>query len=134
MTAPIDLVWLGPAEGVPLWPHGSVSIAGSSPRGVAAALDRLFVSEGSSPWILFWAPSAGSIPDAKILGRLLVQPRDVFHAGLALGMGGLPGLIDFVAPTWMLNRDSDATIESTSWRLSLAACLVRTDTLSQLRR
>ena len=56
----------------------------------------------------------------------------MFHAGLALGIGGLPRLIDFVAPTWMLNRDPDATIEATSWRLSLAACLVRTDALRQL--
>lgn len=128
----MDLVWLGPSEDAPPWPGGSVLIAGSSPVGVAAALDRLFMSESSSPWILFWAPSAGSVPSADILDRLLRQPGDVFHAGLALGMGGLPGLIDFVAPTWMLNRDSDATIESTSWRLSLAACLARADTLRQL--
>jgi glycosyltransferase involved in cell wall biosynthesis len=132
MTAPVDLVWLGPSEDAPPWLRGSVSIAGSSPVGVAGAQDRLFVSESSSPWILFWAPSAGRVPDADILDRLLGQPGDVFHAGLALGTGGLPGFIDFVAPTWMLNRDPDATIEATSWRLSLAACLARTDALRQL--
>jgi glycosyltransferase involved in cell wall biosynthesis len=128
----MDLVWLGAAEDAPPWSRGSVSFAGSSPASVAEALDRLLASERASPWILFWAPSAGSPPDADILDRLPRQPGDVFHAGLALGTGSLPRLIDFVAPTWMLNRDPDATIEATSWRLSLAACLVRTDVLRQL--
>lgn len=132
MTVSVDLVWLGPAENVPPWSFGSASFAGSSPASVAEALDRLLVSGRASPWILFWAPSAGSVPDADMLDRLLGQPGDVFHAGLALGTGGLPRLIDFVAPTWMLNRDPDVTIEATSWRLSLAACLVRTDALRQL--
>ncbi len=132
MTAPVDLVWLGSAEDAPLWPRGSLSVAGPSPAGVAASLARLLASERSAPWILFWAPSAGSVPDADVLDRLLGQPGDVFHAGLALGTGGLPGLIDFVSPTWMLNRDPDVTIEATSWRLSLETCLVRTDTVRQL--
>jgi len=132
MTAPVDLVWLGPAENVPPWPSGSVSAAGPSPAGVAAALDPLLAGASSSAWILFWGPSAGSVPDADMLDRVLGQPGDVFHAGLALGMGGLPRLIDFVAPMWMLNGDPDVAIEATSWRLSLAACLVRTDALRQL--
>ena len=132
MRVPVDLVWLAAAEDAPPWSRGSVSCAGSSPANVAEALDLLLASERTSPWILFWAPSAGEVPDLDVLDRLPGQPGDVFHAGLALGMGGLPALIDFVAPTWMLNRDPDATIEATSWRLSLAACLVRTDALRQL--
>ena len=47
-------------------------------------------------------------------------------------MGGSPGLLDFVNPTWMLNRDPDPSIEATSWRLSLRACLVRTEVLRQM--
>lgn len=132
MTVSVDLVWLGAAEDAPPWSCGSVSFAGLSPADVAEALDRLLVGQSSSPWILFWGPSAGSAPDADMLDRLLGQPGDVFHAGLALGMGGLPRLIDFVAPTWMLNGDPHVGIEATSWRLSLAACLVRTDALRQL--
>ncbi len=132
MSVPVDLVWLGAAEDAPPWSRGSVSCAGFLPANVAEALDRLLVGGSSPPWILFWGPSAGSVPVADMLDRLLGQPGDVFHAGLALGMGGLPRIIDFVAPTWMLNGDPDATIEATSWRLSLAACLVRTDALRQL--
>jgi hypothetical protein len=132
MTAPVDLVWLGPAENVPPWSFGSVSAAGSSPAGVAEDLDRLLARRDSAPFILFWAPSAGSVPSTESLERLLTRTGDIWHAGLALGMGGLPSLIDFVAPTWMLDRDPDAAIEATSWRLSLAACLARTDALRQL--
>jgi glycosyltransferase involved in cell wall biosynthesis len=47
-------------------------------------------------------------------------------------MGGLPGLIDFVDPTWMLNRDPPGEIEATSWRLSLRCCIIRTAVLQQL--
>src|SRR5512143_3919960 len=132
MRVPVDLMWLGTAEDAPPWSRGSVSLAGSSPGNVAEALDSLLASDKASPWILFWAPSAGEVPEPDILDRLPERPGDVFHAGLALGTGGLPGLIDFVTPTWMLNRDPDATIEATSWRLSLAACLVRTDALRQV--
>lgn len=132
MTTPVDLVWLGSAEDVPPWSCGTASIAGSSPVGVAEALGRLLARNDSAPFILFWAPSAGSVPSAESLERLLTRTGDIWHAGLALGMGGLPSLIDFVTPTWMLNRDPDAAIEATSWRLSLAACLVRAEALRQL--
>ena len=132
MTTQVDLVWLGPAKAVPPWTRGSVSAADPSPAGVARALDILLAGDGHAPFVILWAPSAGTPPGGDTLDRLLRQPGDVFHAGLAQGMGGLPKLIDFVAPTWMLNRDPDPAIEATSWRLSLAACLVSCNTLRQL--
>ena len=132
MTTPVDLVWLGPAGEVPAWARGSVVVAKPTPSDVAKALDGILGSRDRAPWILFWAPASGRVPDTESLQRLLDRPGDVWHAGLALGMGGLPRLIDFVAPTWMLNRNPDVAIEATSWRLSLGACLVRTDALRQL--
>ncbi len=77
-------------------------------------------------------PASGPVPGIGSFDRLLSRPGDVWHAGLALGMGDVPKLIDFVAPTWMLNRNPDVAIEATSWRLSLGACLARTDALLQL--
>jgi glycosyltransferase involved in cell wall biosynthesis len=44
-------------------------------------------------------------------------------------MYGLPHLLDFVSPTWMLNRDPDPGKNATSWRLSLRACLIRLDVI-----
>ncbi len=80
---------------------------------------------------LFWGNQAG-LPSAEILEKCLYQAVDIWHAGLLLGMNGLPGLIDFVAPTWMFNRDPDPSIEATSWRVSLQACLVRGEVIRQL--
>ncbi len=47
-------------------------------------------------------------------------------------MGGLPGVIDFVDPTWRFNRDPDAGRPAVSWRLSLRACLVRAEVVRRL--
>ena len=68
-------------------------------------------------------------PDPENVQRVLQLPGHVWHAGLRLGSGGQPGLIDFVAPAWMLNRDPDRMQEATSWRLSMQACLLRSDVL-----
>ena len=47
-------------------------------------------------------------------------------------MRGLPGLVDFVNPTWMFNCDPSPDIEATSWRVSMRACLVRTEVLRRM--
>jgi glycosyltransferase involved in cell wall biosynthesis len=80
---------------------------------------------------LFWDGALGA-PDPSVIEGALDLPGDLWHAGLRLGMGGLPGAIDFVAPVWMLNRDPGLEIEATSWRLSLRACLVRHPVIEQM--
>ncbi len=132
MTIPVDLVWMGTAGELPAWGHGSVFVAKATPADVARTLEEILGCRDRAPWILFWMPVSGHVPGAESLHRLLNRPGDVWHAGLALGMGDVPRFIDFVAPTWMLNRNPDVAIEATSWRLSLAACLARTDVLLQL--
>ena len=72
---------------------------------------------------------AGSAPDAATMEEALPRPGDVWHAGIRLGMGGLPTTLDFVAPNWMLNCDPSPAIEATSWRLRWS-CLVRTEVLA----
>jgi glycosyltransferase involved in cell wall biosynthesis len=81
--------------------------------------------------VLFWDASLGS-PNPTVLQERLASPMDCWHAGLRLGLGGLPGILDFIAPTWMLSCDPPPDIEATSWRLSLRACLVRMEALRQL--
>lgn len=99
------------------------------PTDVQPAIER--VLHASPAAVLFWDGSLG-VPDLAQMQALIQQPGDVWHGGLRLGTGGLPGIIDFVHPTWMHNCDPDPTIEATSWRLSLNACLVRTEVLRQL--
>jgi GT2 family glycosyltransferase len=72
------------------------------------------------------------IPDPAVLDRLLDGPADAWHAGLRLGLAEHPRMMDHVDPIWMLNASAAPDIESTSWRVSLRALLVRTAVLGQL--
>jgi GT2 family glycosyltransferase len=101
-----------------------------SPAGVDAAVRDRLPSSTARAW-LFWDEVLGT-PDPDRVARALERPGDVWHCGLRLGMGGLPGVIDHVSPTWMHARDAAPGIESTNWRLSLRACLVRTEILRTL--
>ena len=78
---------------------------------------------------LFWDAILG-VPDSKKIEAILDQPDDLWHAGLLLGTGGQPEVLDFVKPNWMFNRDPGQT--AASWRVSLRACLVRDDVLRQM--
>jgi glycosyltransferase involved in cell wall biosynthesis len=129
MTARVDLVVLG--ENAPRsWPLGRVFHARPTPSEVAGVIERELPASTADAW-LFWSERLGS-PDPDRVREILERPGDVWHAGLRLGTSGLPRGIDHVSPTWMLNRDPDPAIEATSWRLSLDACLVRTDVLRKM--
>lgn len=123
----IDVVLTGTAGEFP-WQHGRVlRPASCTPSGLHDLLHR--ETHGSTAdGVLFWDPSLGR-PDAHLVHALLGGAGDVWHAGLRLGTGGLPRMLDFVTPTWPLNRDPDPDIEATSWRISMRACLVRTSAL-----
>ena len=101
------------------WPAGKVHRVQPIPESACQALGKLAVNSPPE-FILFWDKRLGS-PDLRRVREALSRPNDLWHAGLRLGMGGLPRLMDFVHPTWMLNCDPDPTIEATSWRLSLRA-------------
>lgn len=81
--------------------------------------------------LLFWDPVLG-IPPESLAKDFIGSSADVWHAGLNLGMKGLPQVIDFVMPDWMFNCDPAPEIEATSWRLTLSACLIRTDVIKKM--
>lgn len=81
--------------------------------------------------VLFWDDALG-VFDSQVIFTKLSTPIDIYHAGLCLGMNGQPEFLNYVNPTWMLNCDADPQIESSSWRLSFRACLVRTEVFRQL--
>lgn len=126
----INLVLLSRHPSLPPWLLGQVYNSMPSAAAINSVLSENLHTNSADAW-LFWDPALGE-PDQGLLQGLLETGDDCWHAGLALGLGGQPGLIDFVSPTWMLNRDPDETNEATSWRLSLRACLVRSDVLRQL--
>jgi glycosyltransferase involved in cell wall biosynthesis len=122
----VDLLLTGPADAIS-WPLGSVHVVDQSPRAIDAVLrDRLAASPASA-W-LFWDGDLGN-PSPEAIERAMRLPGDVWHAGLRLGMGGLPQGVECIQPIWMLNRDPDPAIEASSWRLSFRACLARASVL-----
>ena len=81
--------------------------------------------------VLFWDATLGAPDEAAVLAAAQA-PGDVWHAGLSLGMGDRPRMIDYVDPVWRFNRDPRPNQPGVSWRLSLRACLVRADVVRRL--
>lgn len=126
---PVDLVWLGPST-PPSWELGEVLPTRAT---VPAVAERMSAEAKTSRArsLLFWDGSLGA-PEPARVEETLSHQGDLWHAGLKLGMAGLPRLMDFVHPTWMLTRDPDPNVEATSWRLSLRACLVPSEILRRM--
>lgn len=130
MMTRIDLIWLGHAADAPDWRLGAVHTISDTPEAVAACIRQRLPNTQSDAW-LFWHSSLGA-PDPEKMAQILTLPGEVWHGGLKLGMSHQPGVMDFVSPGWMLNCDPDPTVEATSWRISLRACLILTDVLRQM--
>ncbi len=130
MSKSIDLIRFGKEKVASHWPLGQILDCDFNLQAVYKLIETRLPSSFAEAF-LFWEGALGQ-PDMDRLQELLKQPVDLWHAGLKLGMGGLPGAIDFVQPTWMLNRDPDPEIEATSWRVSFRACLIRTEVLRQM--
>jgi hypothetical protein len=124
LSTEVELVWIGGRD-LPPWRLGRVLCVEAAPASMASCIERELSSSSADAW-LFWSSRLGH-PDARRVEETFAKPGDLWHAGLRLGASGLPRSIDYVAPTWMLNRDPDPTIESTSWRVSLDACLMKAD-------
>jgi glycosyltransferase involved in cell wall biosynthesis len=126
----IDLIWLGTSENQPFWSLGEVYCCNPSPQEIYRLSSQVLPAAKSDAY-LFWDSSLGT-PEEKRFQKALDCPGNIWHSGLTLGLGGLPGLLDFVNPTWMLTLDPPIDIEATSWRLSLRCCLIKTAVLQQL--
>ncbi len=126
----VDLIWQGQRDEAPAWPLGAVHTIEPTVADLHRVTADFAPTTTADAW-LFWHSDLGP-PDAEIIAKTLQGPGQCFHAGLVLGTAGLPGTLDFVAPTWMLNSDPAPNIEATSWRLSLAACLAKTDVIQTL--
>jgi len=105
---------------------GPRRVVDANPSAVASALEQV---NGDAVLLL---DQSFDIPDTELLHRLLDGPADAWHAGLRLGLEGHPRLYNHVQPLWMLNTRIDTSIETTSWRLSLRAALIRSTVLEQL--
>lgn len=126
----VDLLLLANDQSGFSWPLGEIFAITPSVNAISECIRQNLSGSIAEAW-LFWDIAFG-LPDPDLIQALLEKQGDVWHAGLKMGLVGQPALIDFVSPTWMLNRDPDPDIEATSWRMSLRCCLVRTDVLLQM--
>ena len=99
------------------WPFGQISRTTTRIADLNHLVNKEANQDAQEFW-LFWGNQA-EIPSTQLLESLTAQPVDIWHAGLLMGTAGLPKLIDFVSPTWMLNRDPEPIIEATSDRKSV---------------
>jgi len=126
----VDLFLIGDSESFQAWSMGEVDFCSPNPAALSSTVQQ-HLSKTKADALLFW-DSNFPLPSPDFVEKLLKSTSDVWHAGLKLGLSGKPEMIDYVSPTWMLNRDPDPEQEATSWRLSLRACLFRTEVLRQM--
>lgn len=110
------------------WQLGSVAELPRDVRRAAAVIDQ-HAAATDATWLLLWDPTLGE-PDVDVVAELAVGRADVWHSGLRFGMSGMPEEHDYIHPIWPLALDASPVIEAVSWRLSLAAALVRVDVLT----
>lgn len=122
------LLWSDHGEAKIRWLSGQVGYLGHG-RQAAKALNA-WVLASRADYLLLWTPER-VLPDATLLNHLIEDGVDLAHCGLKQGMGDLWTSLSLVALDWsMINGPSDKP--STSWRLSLDACLIRRDLILQL--
>lgn len=130
-TISTDLILVGEVgHSLPVWELGKIVKAPFTPQGINEGVSKL-LPETDASYILFWDPDLGW-PQKNTIADLVTGSEDCWHAGLLLGTGGLPRFINFVSPVWSFTCDPEPAIVAMSWRLSLRACLVKTDVLRQL--
>ena len=126
----VHLVLLGDRkENIP-WTLGNIFNVSKSPKAIADLVRDHAATDDSDGW-LFWDGDLG-VPNPATILHALSLPADVLHAGLLLGLRGHPRLLDSIQPTWLFNCDPDPNNIATSWRISLRACLVRTEVLRRM--
>ena len=134
--AEIEVVWLSSPtareSGAPWesWSGTVHEVRSPTPRLVYEVVSDRLAESTARAW-LFWDGALGR-PEPERVASTLEKPGDVWHAGVRLGLGGLPGIMDYLRPTWTFNRDPGPQDEATSWRLSLRCCLIRTEVLQQM--
>ncbi len=130
MTDNVDLLVWG--DSLLPWNHGDrLAFAPTASMATVAEQLAAHVETTEAPWLLFWDHALGA-PDPGTVLTLCDGRADAWHSGLLQGLSGVPEEIDYITPAWTFGLDADPGIESVSWRVSLAALLVKTSVLRTL--
>ena len=125
----IDLLYFSSGEARIDWPHGEVRQVQRDPAHVIKTVSDL--QDGEAEWLFFWDCTLGD-PDMQSITALLKRPMDAWHAGIQLGLGKYPDVLNYVHPTWLYNCNATADVEHTSFRLSIQACLINRNILRRV--
>lgn len=88
------------------------------------------VSRTDAEYLFFWGGGL-KFPAEELIKRAVSLPGDLWHCGLNLSAGTFK-LFDLVKPAWMLNLDAEKNIGSSSYKLSLGACIIKKEVIRQL--
>ena len=110
----VDLIRVGPVGvSAPLeWVHGDHCAVRGTPRAVSSAVAAA-VHRDPSPEAVLLLDADFDPPADDLVAELLDGPADVWHGGVALGLGDQPRLWDRVDPLSMFSAEVDPTIEVT---------------------
>lgn len=122
MQVRVDLIYIGTRNNL-RWEYGKVFTATDSVSDICIVLDSVR-KQSTSEWVLLWHEDNGLI-NKDLVGLLTKKNVDVWHAGLKMGMQALPDAINYINPAWVYNKDVDPDVESSSFRLSIRACLMK---------
>ena len=126
----VTLVMLQPEKTPIHWTIGEKKVSKPDVRSLTDVIKDLLLNTNTDA-VLFW-DNLSYLPSNDLIEYLLESSNDVWHAGLRMGLSGKPEMLNYVNPTCMLNRYPDPNKAATSWRLSLRACLCRTEVLRQI--
>jgi len=88
MQKQVDLIYLSKSEPAPAWELGAVHQVRPNPRSVHLFVEKEIAQSTSTAW-LFWDSRHGEPRPDVVIGTLR-RGDLVFHAGLKLGMQGVP--------------------------------------------
>lgn len=126
--AKIDLVCFNSSSSdLSYWTLGGSYNAGAFNNDTVVGIN-IFLKDCNADWVLFWDYDLGS-PDINLIETLIAQNVDAWHAGLKLGLQGMPDALNYINPAWVYNKDAKNNIVSSSFRLSFKACLIKTNLL-----
>ncbi len=89
------------------------------------------LNNNETEYLLIWHESLG-MPAFDNIQKVLNTQGDVWHSGLFLGMKGKPFLLNFVAPTWMFNKDPDDFKKIASFRMHIYGTLFKKEALRHI--
>lgn len=130
MLPKIDLILINAERQSVDWQYGQVYCVAYSVDDIRQTIKRA-VEESKAEWVLFWDVTLGEINES-LISELAQTNTDVWHAGLKLGTTGLPNALSYINPAWIYNKDASPDVNSSSFRLSLKASLIRLSVLKEV--